>query len=203
MNIKCQKCKYIFQIEKGYGDETEDTIICPHCNTEINILNIEEYNEQDDIEYIMTNNWKENKIIKMSINSARIFFAGTIVGIMGLFGFIQAIINKSWGPNIIFYFIFLIIGCYVILMYFCGEIIFSIGKNSFVFTGVGKIGFKKKIDWNNVKEIYLDKSILKRGRKYYIILKGSKKIKINITWLDEKVREYLLNTLRDLRYRKK
>jgi hypothetical protein len=203
MKIKCQNCKYIFQIEKGYGDESEDTVLCLNCNKEISLLSIEEYNEQDDIEYINTNTWEENKIIKIPLNTGRVFFTGIIIIAIGLFGFIQAIINKSWGPNIYIYIIFSIIGCYILLMYFYGKLIFSIGKNSFIFTGVGKIGFKKKIDWNTVKEIYRDKSLLKRGRKYYIILRGNKKVKIDITWLNENTRECLLNTLRDLRYKKK
>jgi hypothetical protein len=201
VKIKCPKCKYIFEIEKGYGEEAEDFVLCQSCGHEIIISNIKEYDEKDDIEYININKWDNNKIITIYTKSKKIFFSGIISIAIGLFGLIQSIIN-SWISNIFIYLLFCIGGSYFCAMYFFGKIEFSIGMDSNVFTGIGKIGFKKKIDWNDITEIYKDKSMFKRGRKYYIVLKGKKKYRINTTWINEDERECLLNTLKNLRFRK-
>ena len=46
-------------------------------------------------------------------------------------------------------------------------------------------------------------SIFKWNRKYYIILKGNKKYKINVTLINKEDREYIIENLKKLRFRKK
>jgi hypothetical protein len=203
MKIKCSKCKYIFEIERGYDDESENIVYCPGCNEEINILSVNEYNEDDDIKYIDTKDWKNNKIVMKSVKSGRVLFSSIICIVFSLMGIIHAFSNKLFYPNGILLLIILIFGCYLFLMFAYGKIIFSIGNNSYVFIGVGKIGYKRKIDWNYIKKIYMGKSLFKRGRKYYLILRTERnKTKINITLLNEKDRDYLVKQLQNLRYRK-
>jgi uncharacterized protein YbaR (Trm112 family) len=97
MKIECPQCKYIFEIEDGYEDESEDVVSCPNCNKDIIV------NEKDNIEYIDTSKWENNKVIEVSLKSIKLrCIAISLIGI-GIFG------------------------------------LFPIGKNSFVFTGIGNI----------------------------------------------------------------
>ena len=202
MKIKCPECKYIFDIEYGY-EESENIVCCPNCNEEIHIASIKEYNEKDDIVYINTDGWKTNKIVEVFIKSEKVLIGGILCILVSLTGIVHVIIDQIFSYGIVLLSFFLIFGCYAVLMYISGIMVFSIGKNSSVFTGIGRVGYKRKIDWNSVREIYMEKTLLRKGRKYYLVLKTEKrKKKINITWITEDDRQYLIKTLQDIRYRK-
>jgi hypothetical protein len=195
MKIQCWSCYSVFDIECGSGDFAEETITCMNCNTEIHTKHVQEYSDK---EYI--HHYDKNIVIKASTKSNLFLSIYTVFCVLFSFLIIKEMeINR--------YTILLTAAIIGILpkigMYLMGELRFTIGKESYFFRGIGKIGLKKKIDWYVAKEIYIDSSVFRKNKQYYIVFKGTKKQKINITILNDEKKAYFLKALQDARYKLK
>jgi hypothetical protein len=84
MKIKCPKCEYVFEIEKGYGEDAEDIVYCQNCDHEIIVSSVEEYYGKDDIE-CMNIKSKRKKIIKKIIIEWFLFSFISILSLIMLF----------------------------------------------------------------------------------------------------------------------
>jgi len=86
------------------------------------------------------------------------------------------------------------------LMAVCGKVEVSIGQDSSVFTGIGKIGWTRKFDWRSVQTIRegmanMDDS---SGRTACIVLEGKERLKFG-SGLNEQRKYYILSTLKYLK----
>ena len=94
--------------------------------------------------------------------------------------------------GIIYLFAFIIV-LSVALRTIAGKIEVVIGANSYVFTGIGKIGIKNNINWDLVKNIYETK----RNQNQVIIIEEKKQLIFGSELNDER-RFYLVTTLQYL-----
>lgn len=82
------------------------------------------------------------------------------------------------------------------LMGLFGKVEVSIGKNSFVFVGIGSLGWTRRFDWEAVKSIQEDYS---HNNLTGIHLVGSNRIKFGSNLNDER-KYFILNVLKHLKY---
>lgn len=88
----------------------------------------------------------------------------------------------------------------VALMAICGKVEVSIGRDSFVFVGIGRIGWTRRFDWSAVQTIGQADSYLRYpGRRGpAIIMEGTKRVKF-ATGLNEERRTFILHVLTSLK----
>jgi hypothetical protein len=85
------------------------------------------------------------------------------------------------------------------LMSIWGKAEVSIGRNSFVFIGIGSVGWKRRFDWLSVKTIREDVTSMRYpgSQQAAIVMEGSERLKFG-TGLNEARRYFLLNALKYL-----
>lgn len=87
----------------------------------------------------------------------------------------------------------------IALMTVCGKIEVSIGRESSVFMGIGRIGWLRRFDWADIKTIREDSLQMRYpgSSSHAIVLEGRRRLKIN--GLNESRRYFVLNALKYLR----
>jgi hypothetical protein len=206
-------------IEKENINVEKDIAYCINCNNAFSISKL--FNKNIDngcsnyIESVINNppkgTWKiennDNIIIGASTKSIFAFFIVPFVtiwiGIL-LTGFVYNMIVKDFSIFLIiilipFFAVGIIFG-FLALKTVAGKIEICIGKNSYVFNGIGQIGFKQKFDWSSVVNIYEDGPNSSFGRNYYkfIYIEGKNRIKFGGE-LKEDRKYYILNILKYLK----
>ena len=197
-------------------------IVCPHCGHLIESENIPDNKQRGDLSGDILNNppkgaWKyedyDGMIIGASTRSPIAFFlvpfmtvwsGGSLGGI-----YITQMTSGEFNLMLSLFGIPFLIGSIVLLcinlMAIAGKVEVAIGMDSYVFTGVGKIGIKKRFDWDSVNNIYEQENIRSTGSRNNkitssIIMEGSTRIKIG-TGLKEEHRYFLLTALKHLKKR--
>ena len=172
MKVTCPTCKH--PIEQKNINVEKDVAFCSACSGAFAISAIvaktQEGKEKKLAEEI-TNNpppgaWKYknfgNVVIGTTTRSAMVFlflpfaliFSGVSLG--GIYG--QQITSGKFNAILSLFGIPFLIASVVlwimVLCYLFGKVEITIGKESSVFTGIGKLGIRKKFDWNSVVRIY-------------------------------------------------
>ena len=224
MKIVCTNCSH--DIENENINAEKDFFYCVNCQNAYKISDLlNEHNENDTIPYkeIINNppkgTWKledpEKIVIGSTTRSPIAFFlvpfmiiwsGGSIGGI-----YVTQIISRKFDLFSSLFGIPFLIGSIIFwsvtLMAIVGKVEVTIGKDSFVFTGVWKIGIKRKFDWNSIIHIYEDRNYRSgffQNNRYSssIIMEGKTRIKFGIG-LKEDRKFYLLNALKYFHSRKK
>lgn len=112
-------------------------------------------------------------------------------------------INGHFDQSILFFLFFLPFGLlfwWFALMTIYGKVEVSIGRDSFVFVGIGRIGWTRRFDWSAVHTIGQADSYLKYpGRRGpAIVMEGTKRVKF-ATGVDEEQRTFILHVLTSLK----
>ena len=223
MNIKCPKCHKV--IESNNINVEKDYAFCDACNEVFSVSKelSDDFglNPPHLMSKVMNNppkgTWKHedmnNVIIGASTRSPIAFFmvpfmivwTGGSVGV--LYG--QQVISGEFDPFLSLFGVPFIIGSVIFwslaLMAIAGKVEVVIGADSYVFTGLGKIGKKKKFNWNSIIRIYENVpdsqfNINNYGRA--IFLEGETRIKFG-SGLNEKRRYYLVTVLKYMHSKKK
>lgn len=121
------------------------------------------------------------------------------LGLLGIFC-ASKIINGHFDQNILFFLPFGLLFWWFALMTIYGRVEVSIGQDSFVFVGIGRIGWTRRFDWSAVHTISQTNSYLKYpGRRgSAIVMEGSKRVKF-ATGINEERRTYILQVLTSLK----
>jgi len=90
----------------------------------------------------------------------------------------------------------------VALMAIGGKVEVVIGKESYVFTGLGKIGIKRKFDWNSIVRIYEERSRGRHGHSSSIYMEGKTRVEFG-NGLSEERKYFLITTLKYLHSKKR
>ena len=141
-----------------------------------------------------------------SIKPTKLLVPAIISIINSLLYLYLIIFNEKSNITIIcflFFSIFLITGFCLFIFYKYGIIKILIGKNSYYFCGIENIiGKRININWDSISKMYIKKSLFIRGNKYYIILIGDIKYKLNVSLLNEEDIKYIFKALIMLRFNK-
>ena len=225
MKIICPACRRL--VEKENINAEKDYAFCPVCQEAFMISALlqgdnGDQNETELFEKIMREpprgTWKHEDFDKKTIGATmRSPFAFFLVPFMmvwsgGSLGGIYLTQLISGKFNLVISLIGLpfllgsIIFWSMTVMTIAGKVEVIIGKDSYVFTGVGKLGIKKRFDWDSAVRIYEDK-ILPNGffhnARYAssIFIEGKTRIKFG-AGLREDRKYFLLTALKYLHHKK-
>ncbi|MDR0322487.1 MAG: hypothetical protein LBI28_13385 [Treponema sp.] len=219
MKIICPTCSH--EIEKENINAEKDYVFCNMCQNAFKIsdlLDTAGHNENETIlaEKIIKNPpkgaWKYKDFNKLIIGATTrsltalflvpfmiVWSGGSIGGI-----YIMQMITGEFNLFLSLCGIPFLIGSIFLLattlMTVVGKVEIVIGDDSYVFTGVGKIGIKKRFDWKSVVRIYEDKNTVTgffSNNRYSssIYLEGKTRIRFG-NGLKEEHKYFLLTALR-------
>ena len=174
MKVICPKCGRV--VEKENVNTEKDYAFCTTCQDVFTISALlHKVNEAGLSEKIINDPpkgaWRyedyDKKIIGATTRSPLAFFLVPFMmiwsgGSLGVI-YVSQIISGEFDLYLSLFGIPFLAGSIVLLcvtsMAIAGKVEVVIGEDSYVFTGVGTVGIKKKFDWNSVVRIYEDKMI--------------------------------------------
>jgi YHS domain-containing protein len=223
MKIICQNCNHL--IENEFINAGENYYFCNDCKNAFKISDLLNNNNENEVNILkgIINNppkgtWKhedyDHIVIGATTRSPIAFFlipfmtvwtGGAIGGI-----YLTQIIKGEFDLFVSLFGIPFIIGAIIFwsltLMVTIGKVEIIIGKESYVFTGVGRIGIKRKFDWNSIIRIYEEKnngnwSFSFNRNSSSIFIEGKTRIKFG-DGLKEERKYYLVAILKYLHNKK-
>ncbi len=211
MNIFCPKCNT--QIEGSNISVANNTFLCVNCDEVFVLSEMIDTDEILEIEKsfesppkgIKINVEHENLIIHIFTHSREAFFLFFFTIVFSTVSFL-GLYNVLLRESIIELFlisIFVIISICLISQFvysLFGKIKLFVGRNesSYIFIGVGIIGYKKYLHWDLIKKITINTENLSEGgiKRRIHIFEGNKIIKISLSFMNEEKRFFLEKSLR-------
>jgi hypothetical protein len=204
MELFCPQCG--FKIISKDINVSKNICYCKDCSGKYSIFDILYGKNQYDLNEILGNppkgiwikNGNEEFIIGVLLYSKKALPL-LFLSVIGLIPFVGAIGTMIFHKtlNVIEWLPFLIVsGIILQKIYFqlFGKIEFVFCGQMYVFSGIGKLGKKKYIDWKSVKKIYEVPMLYDKDdtRKYlYIEIEGQKTIIIPLHYISDLQSEYL------------
>lgn len=211
MKIKCAKCKQ--QIPADQINMSTDLAFCTFCNEAFKI------SEAVDLDIVNVNflqnppkgawfrNEPDNIVVGATTRSPiafllvpfMIIWSGGSVG--GIYG--SQIIEGQFDPIRSLFGIPFLLGSVlfwsIALMAIWGKVEVTIGEKSYVFVGLGKLGWKRHFDWHSVTSVSegFSKINYPGSHNATIVLDGQSPLKFG-TGLNEKRKHFVLNVLKYL-----
>lgn len=211
MKIQCPKCKQI--VPPDQVNMATDLAFCPLCNDGFKISEMidQEPVSADVLRDPPKGAWLRKEmdrvVVGASTRSPIAFFlipfmcvwsGGSLGGIYG-----SQIAKGKFDLTMSLFGIPFLLGTLlfgsIALMSAFGKVEVSIGRESFLFIGVGPFGWKRPFDWMAVKSIREDSIRLQRsnGSSYAVVMDGPQRLRI--TGITEPRRIFVMNALKYLR----
>jgi hypothetical protein len=213
MKIQCPKCRSAAPADQV--NMANDLAFCPRCNEGFKVSESVDMDSYD--ETVLFNPPKgtwyregiDGHVIGATTRSAAAFFlvpfmcvwSGVSLG--GIYG--SQIVSGKFNLGISLFGIPFLLGSIlfwaIALMTICGKTEVKIGPAiSYVFVGIGNLGWRRPFNWYEVKTIREEISSIRQNNRQLkaIALDGQQKLRFG-TGLTEKRRYFMLNTLKCLK----
>lgn len=212
MKIQCPKCKSI--VPSDQINVSTDLAFCPNCSEGFKIsesIDLGEINEtvldnppkgawfRQEYDKVILGASTRSPIALFLVPFMCVWSGGALGGIYG-----SQIAKGEFDLESSLFGIPFILGSMIFwsfaLMAVCGKVELSIGRESSIFVGVGKLGWTRKFDWSDVQTIREQTTSFHYpgGHNAAIFLEGKKRIKFG-TSLNEGRRFFILNSLKYLK----
>lgn len=211
MKIQCPNCRNA--VPPGQVNMANDLAFCPQCGDGFKIsetIDLDTVNE-DILLNPPAGAWYRKEfdsiVVGASTRSPVAFFlvpfmcvwsGGSLGGIYG-----SQIANGEFNLTASLFGIPFLLGTIlfgsIALMAVCGKVEVHIGRNSAVFTGIGRFGWTRRFDWSAVQSIREEDSQVRYpgGQPNAIVLEGRERLKFG-TMLNENRQYFVLNVLKFL-----
>jgi hypothetical protein len=214
MQIQCPKCKQI--APPNQVNVATDIAFCPQCNEGFRIsaaIDRDSVNEEilqrpprgawfrQEVDKIVVGATTRSPVAFFLVPFMCVWSGGSLGGIYG-----SQIAKGEFNLTASLFGIPFILGSILFwtfaLMAICGKVEVSIGRISYVFVGVGRIGWTRSFDWSTVQSIREDRINMNYpgGHQSVIVMEGKERLKFG-SGLNEKRIFFVLSVLKLLKSR--
>ena len=211
MKIFCPRCDG--EIFQDTINISENLFLCKRCGEHFKIT-YAMYREK--IENLVNNPPKgtwirkdyRNLYIGFSPRSPRVLFLAIFTLLFGgvsFFGLVQILTYRDVLSTVIFlpFAVFTVFLIYKTLSVLFGKIELVFGDRVFLFSGLGPLGNKKYIDWENVKGIWESKTENRQDETSTrsIVIQGGQTVRIPVDFVDDEKVEFFVTALTYFRHK--
>ena len=219
MKITCPQCDA--DIPQQQINVEKNIFFCPNCNEAFNLSSVIDQEEIAITEENINNPPKGVKVeksldgltVRVYTRASGALFLIPFTLIFGgvssfvLLAFLGIFAEEFGAGNINFaslLLVFPLASLFLALMTIYsifGKVELIVGRSTSVFQGVGNIGIKRFINWENVKEISMHENVDSEGTvSKSLYIRENKTIKISVRFLNETKTRFLFSLLKYFRY---